>query len=144
MSENISPKEISAAAAAYKLDPLQCKSEIRFAEWISLTATLLSKRRTPFQSMPFNWWPEDPHIPIIAEATLGIPVNDGELTAMKDAGRLDRCLTELNIKDKSLNLVIGTLTGNMVINWCTGGTYSDWTEWKSGKTKPLSSTSFKN
>ena len=145
MSDNISPKEISAAAAAYKLDPLQCRSEIRFAEWISLTATLLSKRRTPFQMMPYNWWPEDPHIPIIAEATLGIPVNEGEMTAMVTAGRFDRCLKELNDKDKSLNLAnTAALSGDMIINWCTGGTYDNWTEWKSGKSKPLSSTQFKN
>ena len=144
MSDNISPKELSAAAAAYKLDPLQCKSEIRFAEWISLTATLLSKRRTPFQSMPFNWMPEDPHIPIIPERTLGIPINDEELTMLKDTGRLNRCLKELKATDKLKEIELTTLTGDMVIKWCTGGTYSNWTDWKSGTTKPLSSTAFRN
>ena len=138
MSDNLTPKEISAAAAAYKLDPLQCRSEIRFAEWVSLTATLLSKRRTPFQSMPFNWWPEDPHLPIIPEPTLGIPINDTVLQNLIEENRLKRCMKDLAITDKT------KLTGDLVIKWCTGGTYTIWEDWKAGKTKPLTSTTFRN
>ena len=130
------PKDMAAAAGLYKLDPEKCKTELQYNEWVSLVARVLNKRRSSMQTIEYNWWPADPRLPITPEATLGIPSDDDELQKMRTNGRFDRCASDLKV-------TVENLTGDQIINWCTGKAVTEWTKWVDGSSKP-SQSQFRN
>ena len=123
------PKDMAAAAGLYKLDPEKCQNEHQYSEWVSLVARLLNKQRSFMQIIQYNWWSADPRLPITPESSLGIPSSDKELESMRNAGRFDRCAKELEID-------VNTLSGDDIINWCTGGAVTKWAPWIGGNSKP--------